>query len=211
MQLGENAEPLPLEKAQKIYRKIWEAYQDEQLDEAVWNGLCSSPCWLGQKKNGALVWARVDQLVLCDNEAMRRLFDDRLTWWAVQDLKDLAQELDVSVVSQAEPVVSAILPNESFEEPTRILTNIWQYICWFLKDNAPSSAPKVYRVDSINVRYRIKGVESSPDESICSWYWPERETLVLTDRSGLGFEYELAEALVPYFQRSSQTGKKITK
>ena len=73
MQLGENAEPLPLEKAQKIYRKIWEAYQDEQLDEAVWNGLCSSPCWLGQKKNGALVWARVDQLVLCDNEAMRRL------------------------------------------------------------------------------------------------------------------------------------------
>jgi hypothetical protein len=176
----------------KLCRKIWEGLQEGEINEF---SLKSIPRWPGRLSSGQLVWANVNRLFLRDNDAIARLFADRLTWWAFPDLRDLAGVLGVVPVSKAKPkfrLAGGFVPEESI---SNTLSSYWPYLRWFLGNRIPTGSPKVVRAASLELRYQLNDVESDPDETVFSFYSAEKGHLCFTGNSGLGWEEEVAEAL----------------
>lgn len=181
---------------EKLYKKIWEAHRDGQLNPEIWAKLRESQCWLGQQGGGQLCWANVEELFLNDNKEIANLFEEKVIWWALPRLEKLAEYLEIEPISRAQPEFTQqveVLGEE--KEIASRLENVWCYLFTLLKEKKIShDPPKVLRVADIEVRYRIKDVVSKP-QKLFSCYQQEENKLLVTGTSGLGMDEEVAEAL----------------
>ncbi len=97
------------------------------MEEEIWRKLRASRCWLGRQAAGQLCWAKVEDLFLDDDKEVARLFEGKVTWWALPRLEKLAESLGVKPISIAQPVVAqevAVLGEE--KEVSRQLGEVWR-------------------------------------------------------------------------------------
>jgi hypothetical protein len=159
--LAQKAASEALVRVAREVERLWPELPEEvrrRLKEARWPG----------KLREQVVWYRPSQLCLRDDPSTAQWFEERIPWWSLAGLEELAKHLGVGRISEA---VSETHPSgfqQVDKERTQCLRSLWDALCWMVRGQGvelPAEPPEVYRVELLLVFFFWKGIESRHDNS----------------------------------------------
>ncbi|GAB4513079.1 MAG: hypothetical protein Kow0047_24570 [Anaerolineae bacterium] len=159
--LDQKADSATLASVAHEIEKQWPELPERErrrLAEARWPG----------DIEGRPAWNVPHRLCLRDDPRIAQFFEGRVSWWALDGLNYLADQLGVHRISKATPEVEYGQVLHMEEGLTQRLKSLWPAIGWMARAQTaelPVESPVIYRVDTLRVSFVWNGVLSRPDES----------------------------------------------
>jgi len=185
--LKQKKEPKEWQRAAIEVERQW-----EKIADSLRNALRRVP-WPGER-SGHPVWELPQWLYIRDDRERVRLFEGRVAWWKLEDLRELAQKLEVTPISQARPTLH---PQGDLGEETYLtgkLGQFWPAIRWMASGRnvlLPESSLVVRKAMRLQVIYRLNWAQSAPVERAAALD-QERQTLWVTSEADT---WEIGDAL----------------
>jgi len=173
--LAQKAASEELVRVAREVERLWPELPEEvrrRLKEAQWPG----------KLGGQVVWERPSQLCLRDDPSTAQWFEERIPWWSLAGLEELAKHLGVGRISEAVSKTNPSGFQRIDKERTQYLRSLWNALLWMARGQGielPAEPPEVYRVGSLRVIFRWNNVTSAPDDSRKAALSDQRSSLYL--------------------------------
>lgn len=191
--MAEREESPDLSRVQVLASVLFEKWKE--ISPELQQRLKGEPCWPAREGN-KLTWKEASQIYLRDREHIAQLFGDRLPWWVLDGLEDLAEVLSVPRISGAEQEVYWGSDGSRDDSLAQHLQQLWCFVIRFAQPSEiPDTAPEVRRVSYVRVQYRIGGWHWSNSEEVKSHLHRDKWILYLTDGIRSNLAHYIGDAL----------------
>ena len=182
----EDADDLEVRERVKIlYLRLWQSLQEggSWIEDEEWEQVRDGKCWLG-KQGDEWGFFHTDKLVWNDHSHRAELFEGKVPFWAFpDDLRDLAEHLNVEPCSQANVAFRPSSDQERDDTWSKRVRNLREDIQVFFESphlcGEDKSAEILDRVsvcltEELTVTYTLKGKPVTDQENPCQSFLDTR-------------------------------------